>query len=165
MKHLFQLAILLALWLSPLAPATLASGHNEAIPATSPAHPSEAGPQESTFGPIVRQAERADVSPPLRDIPPRPPLPGPARELPNLPLPKARGQVNATTPDPVVQDWMGLPLMPTPIINIDGLNNSQNQSVLGFMVWPPDTEGDVGPNHYVQWVNLIFAIWDKNGNL
>jgi len=165
MKHLFQLAVLFALWLSPLAPATLASAHTDAAPAPSPAHPAEAGPQESPFGPIVRQAERADVSPPLRDIPPRPPLPGPARELPTLPLPKARGQVNATTPDPVVQDWMGLPLMPTPIINVDGLSNSDNQSVLGFMVWPPDTNGDVGPNHYVQWVNLVFAIWNKSGTM
>ena len=28
---------------------------------------------------------------------------------------------------------------------------------------PPDTEGDVGPNHYMQWVNLHFAIYTKTG--
>ena len=30
-------------------------------------------------------------------------------------------------------------------------------------VLPPDTNGDVGPNHYVQWVNLSFAIYSKSG--
>ena len=28
-----------------------------------------------------------------------------------------------------------------------------------FRVAPPDTTGDVGPNHYVQWVNLRFSIY------
>ncbi len=28
---------------------------------------------------------------------------------------------------------------------------------------PPDTEGDVGPNHYMQWVNSHFAIYTKTG--
>ena len=31
-------------------------------------------------------------------------------------------------------------------------------------VAPPDTNGDVGPNHYVQTVNLAMAVWDKSGN-
>ena len=30
---------------------------------------------------------------------------------------------------------------------------------------PPDTVGDVGPNHYVQMVNTSFAIFDKSGTL
>jgi hypothetical protein len=30
---------------------------------------------------------------------------------------------------------------------------------------PPDTVGDVGPNHYVQMVNTAFAIYDKSGTL
>jgi uncharacterized repeat protein (TIGR01451 family) len=28
---------------------------------------------------------------------------------------------------------------------------------------PPDTNGDVGPNHYIQMVNASLAIWDKKG--
>lgn len=31
-------------------------------------------------------------------------------------------------------------------------------------VAPPDPVGDVGPNHYVQAVNVALAIWDKQGN-
>jgi hypothetical protein len=30
---------------------------------------------------------------------------------------------------------------------------------------PPDTVGDVGPNHYIQMVNISFAIYDKSGTL
>src|SRR6185369_15933820 len=30
-------------------------------------------------------------------------------------------------------------------------------------VYPPDTNGDVGPNHYVQMVNLQYQIWNKSG--
>ena len=36
-------------------------------------------------------------------------------------------------------------------------------------VAPPDTTGDVGPNHYVQWVNLRYAVYtltrDANNNI
>ena len=31
----------------------------------------------------------------------------------------------------------------------------------GFL--PPDTEGDVGPNHYVQTVNVTWRVWNKAG--
>ncbi len=44
-----------------------------------------------------------------------------------------------------------------PEVNIPGVSN-----VNGVM--PPDTDGDVGPNHYMQMINLSFAIWDKEGN-
>ena len=44
-----------------------------------------------------------------------------------------------------------------PQINFDGVGNVNG-------VYPPDTDGDVGPNHYFQMINLSFAIWDKEGN-
>lgn len=47
--------------------------------------------------------------------------------------------------------------MPTTGVSFDGINN-----ILG--VAPPDTNGDVGPNHYVQAVNITMAIFDKEGN-
>ncbi|MFK5856442.1 MAG: T9SS type A sorting domain-containing protein [Bacteroidota bacterium] len=34
-----------------------------------------------------------------------------------------------------------------------------------YSVAPPDTDGDVGHDHYFQMVNNGFAIWDKSGNL
>jgi hypothetical protein len=30
---------------------------------------------------------------------------------------------------------------------------------------PPDTTGEVGPNHYIQAVNTVFSIFDRQGNL
>ena len=42
--------------------------------------------------------------------------------------------------------------MPPPLLSFDGVNNQ-------FGGWPPDTQGDIGPQHYVQWINLHFAIW------
>ena len=37
--------------------------------------------------------------------------------------------------------------------------------MFGFRVNPPDPVGDVGPNHYVEMVNLAYAVYDKQGNL
>src|SRR5215213_8035495 len=50
------------------------------------------------------------------------------------------------------------PAAPTAGANFEGLNNRN-------LVLPPDIVGDIGPNHYVQMVNLSLAIWDRSGNL
>jgi hypothetical protein len=55
--------------------------------------------------------------------------------------------------------------IPPPLTNFEGLSNTDNFNVLGFRVNPPDPVGDVGPNHYVEMVNLVFAVYDKAGNL
>lgn len=49
--------------------------------------------------------------------------------------------------------------------NFEGISNQANFDLFGFRVNPPDTVGDVGPNHYVEMVNLAFAVYDKQGNL
>jgi hypothetical protein len=53
---------------------------------------------------------------------------------------------------------------PSTIANFEGLSNQDNFNVFGFRVNPPDTNGDVGPNHYVEMINLLFAVYDKAGN-
>jgi hypothetical protein len=53
-----------------------------------------------------------------------------------------------------------MPTMPAPLLTFDGMNSAQS----GCMCLPPDTDGDVGPNHYVQSVNSSIMIFDKNGN-
>ncbi len=45
---------------------------------------------------------------------------------------------------------------PPPIANFAGMQFSANGSG-----WPPDTNGDVGPNHYIQTVNTSVAIYNK----
>jgi hypothetical protein len=46
----------------------------------------------------------------------------------------------------------------------DGAENDDNDNLLGFLLYPPDTDGDVGPDHYVQMVNDVTEIFDKAGN-
>jgi hypothetical protein len=52
-----------------------------------------------------------------------------------------------------------------PIANFEGLSNQDNFNLFSFRVNPPDPVGDVGPNHYVEMVNLAFAVYDKQGNV
>jgi hypothetical protein len=51
--------------------------------------------------------------------------------------------------------------MPPPVLTFDAMYQAQNPQC---ECMPPDTNGDVGPNHYVQSVNVRFAVYDKNGN-
>ena len=50
-------------------------------------------------------------------------------------------------------------VMPTPIATYPGITSAQ--SACGCL--PPDTQGDVGPNHYIQSVNSRIKIIDKSG--
>src|ERR1051325_8538935 len=72
-----------------------------------------------------------------------------------------RGGQPAATFDTVklVREAMRVPSMPAPIITFAGINSAQS----GCGCFPPDTNGDVGPNHYVQSVNSRFAVYDKTG--
>jgi len=62
----------------------------------------------------------------------------------------------------IPQKEPGLPapplIAPTPGLNFDGLDSSVSGA--GGV---PDTNGDVGPNHYVQIVNKLWKVFDKNG--
>lgn len=110
----------------------------------------------------VISADRFDVSPPLQSM--RPILQsgaGTIREIPRFDPPKGlKGSQAAESlvADPTLQSWHGDILMPSPSQNFEGVSNL-------YSVYPPDTQGDVGPNHYIQWVNLSFAIWNKSGTL
>ena len=102
-----------------------------------------------------------DVSPPLRAIPPIPPKPWTTiREMPEPVREGAEVQVRPPVNDPVAQRYFtpgNSPLaIPSPSVNFDGVGNLDG-------VYPPDTNGDVGPNHYVQFINLHFQIFSKTG--
>jgi len=111
-----------------------------------------------------------DVSPPLREIPPRMDTghrPGhtvPNKRLPPDLNPAPGGRSGASlgaAPPFLLQEWSGTgPLMPAPLVNFEGVG--EGLSGYNASVAPPDTEGDVGPNYYVQWVNLHMAIFDKS---
>jgi hypothetical protein len=107
------------------------------------------------------------LSRPVRDLPParHRPLDNDAVEI-NQPrhesLYDGKGRRFGTTA-PKVDDYLAGPSQsgfhtPSLITDFEGLNNISG-------VLPPDTEGAVGPNHYVQVVNLVFAIYNKSGTL
>jgi plastocyanin len=122
----------------------------------SAAYPSQGAPSgvRVQTNPEVIYPVKSDVSPPLRAIAPIRPQPGSAGEFPLHPV-KNRGQGEGGV-DSVAQTLAGPLVMPTPIVNFEGIWN----------IWggyPPDTSGDVGPNHYLQIVNVGFQIFSKTG--
>ena len=108
----------------------------------------------------VMTSVKNDLSLPLRSLPPLRVNRSEGRAIPLLRLRPGSTQAPATPggPDPALQLSTSGAHLPAPIVNFEGVSNI-------FQVFPPDTNGDVGPNHYVQWVNLAFAIWDKSGTL
>ncbi|MGD2115657.1 MAG: hypothetical protein PVG07_11425 [Acidobacteriota bacterium] len=116
----------------------------------------------------VTQAARHDTSPPLREMRPVPVQQTADREIPiHVPLDLLeRFKGAAPGPDPLLEGaGIGAPgaaATPTPLISFPGLSDDDNAATIGGRVVPPDTEGDVGPNHYVQMINLIFAVYDKD---
>jgi subtilisin-like proprotein convertase family protein len=69
-----------------------------------------------------------------------------------------------TPPLAELTDQASMPeAMPSPIVGFDGLSQQDNLGTLGFQVYPPDTDGQAGPNHFVQAVNLVMRVFSKTG--
>jgi subtilase family serine protease len=103
--------------------------------------------------PVITAAERRDTSPPLRDIRVIAPI---ARHEPEEREPRfVRRIQRARTPDTIVQNSPGVALLAPSAPSIEGIGNVNN-------VLPPDTNAAVGPHHYVQAVNVSFAIYGKS---
>jgi len=114
----------------------------------------------------VRKAVYFDVSPPLRDM--------------KIVMPAKKGETLKEVPnkitfwdyknikphpfglpeDPVwqKQDGIYLPASYSPIQNFEGIANISG-------VYPPDPQGDIGLDKYVQVVNSNFAVYSKTGTL
>ena len=113
---------------------------------------------ESSKPMIIHLAGR-DISPPLRQMVPAAAPSGVRRLIPNTQLlfPESQNAPLTGQLDPVVQSWLGPASIPTTSANFDGISANGSS--------PPDTTGDVGPNHYVQAVNTQFAVFSKSGTL
>ncbi len=114
---------------------------------------------------VVRHSAAYDESEPLADI--QPILgKGPLKQfgVGKRPEPKFP---EATTSDAVAQSTTAEPsLMPPATVNVLGLSAQDTANVVykGLLsVSPPDPTGAAGPNHYFQWVNNVFAVYDKTG--
>ena len=112
------------------------------------------------------RAVAVDVSPAVRNLP---------LALPNYALP-ADGEIRPErgitakdrgfSGDAVRQATAATfgPAIPTPLLTFEGLSNMDNFNQYGGRVNPPDPDGDVGPNHYVEMINLVFDVYDKEGH-
>lgn len=72
-------------------------------------------------------------------------------------------QIAAGAADTAVQSTVSGLAAPSVGTSFDGIGQGQ----FGFTVQyaPPDTNGAVGPNHYVETVNVSFAVFNKSGGL
>jgi uncharacterized repeat protein (TIGR01451 family) len=119
-----------------------------------------------TTGPIVKTPVAFGESQPLRDLAPA--RSGATTKPPAYRLGEAESLLNPTgdgtfLSDPVVQGSGGSAAIPPTSQNFDGNNIGESSSDGVFVGAPPDTNGDVGPNHYVQTVNTVFSVYSKTG--
>src|SRR5438874_2498587 len=150
------------LWLAGAAAATAAI--TAAICAGAASNSSAATTRAGTQGPTFTWDVAHDVSPTLRDLA-RDRIPGdaedPADEVEGGPIAQGEGY----SPDGALQSVMPPPTIPSTQANFEGLSNQDNFNTFGFRVNPPDPNGEVGPNNYVEMINLVFGVYDKAGNL
>ncbi len=111
--------------------------------------------------PTVHAAVAFDVSPPLRD-------------LANLPVQKEYGFNQADElramplrptlglgVDPVEQKSVHGPSNYSLGLNLAGSTDAENQAIIGRALVPPDPNLSVGDTQVVQWINSIYAVYDK----
>ncbi len=111
------------------------------------------GAYAASTTPEIMHAARFDVSPPMRDmirdLPQTATLPETSSGyIPNIFI-KPEGRVNTWQPTGT----------PAPALGVS-FNGIGNPTACGSCI-PPDTNGDVSDQHFIQWVNLKWAIYDK----
>jgi hypothetical protein len=138
--------------------------------------PATAAPEETiqlagkTFKGEFSNAVAFDISPTLRDLASQkhsvPAIPGDGEIRPD------RGPAVSDTGfsgDGAIQQGAALKsaaaAISAPIANFEGLSNQDNLTIFGGRVNPPDPNGEVGPNHYVEMINLVFGVYSKTGTL
>ncbi len=103
-----------------------------------------------------------DTSPPLRDIAPIGPTPKTRKDtttkpsIPGTRIAAMHASAQGASAVEVAAGAQSVVPMPTTIQNFAGMDNPN-----GY--YPPDTVGDVSLSHYVEMVNVAFAIYDKAG--
>jgi hypothetical protein len=127
------------------------------VAAAATAEPSVIAPAAfDTSKPLRELAETAEPSP-LAQLPP---------EQGRFDMPSLGGGALQTAPPATPWydsgDAVARAAIAGTVANFEGLRNTDNPD--GLLVNPPDPVGDVGPHHYVEMVNVAFAVFDKQGN-
>ena len=152
--HAFVLRIALGLALTSISAILLASTLRP--PAAGPQPDRPAPDVVALVGPVSQDLDlRA-----LRYVAPT----SEEEEIPlrRHPFPLAGGQIQQSqfTQQLMQRVLTPIPNMPSPILTFAGMNSTQS----GCGCLPPDSDGDVGPNHYINSVNSSIKIFDKSGN-
>jgi len=148
MKKVFAVLVFVALCFTALTPLNLAFAQGKNSP------PPQAQDERAEFS---RAVHHDTSSAPLREMFERGARTGPPRGgkdfEPGRPAPV--GHSNPAGVDPLAERGVGSPsAFANPKAATNGTPVDPNARVA-----PPDTTGDVGPNHYVQWVNLRYSIY------
>jgi hypothetical protein len=110
---------------------------------------------KGTFRGVVK-AVHFDISPPMRSIPQLPMTVEDDEHEDERERPSGlEGAFGVQTPDGALQSKLGAGEIPAPDVSFNTVN--------GLGPNPPDSVGDVGPNHYVVMSNLRFAVYPKTG--
>src|SRR5690349_7548676 len=126
--------------------------------AFNPATPAQVTARTTVIRPLAH-----DVSPPLSRMPVSLDVREGDEEAEGVHAPLPIGKrdprlLRAPVFDGVAQTAPVVSLLGPPTVSFEGV--AQRNGAL-----PPDVNGDVGPNHYVQWINLSLAVFDKAGNI
>ena len=115
-------------------------------------------------GPLVSELVYPTLSMPARDLPEAKPDPILERELNPRQNPLRDGALQGFNEVGPVDPLLAYARLDNqtsapPLLTFEGTDNFCGCS-------PPDTVGDVGPNHYVQMVNAtVYNVYDKDGNV
>jgi hypothetical protein len=116
--------------------------------------------------PKVTTPSAFDTSPPLRAMPSQSAAPAANPAAPTEVRPDRGPDVpdrghsgDGALESGVATAAVSVAAIPGTLANFEGLRNTDNSG----QVNPPDPIGDVGPNHYVEMVNVSFAIYNKQG--
>ena len=120
---------------------------------------------ETLRSPSVSLAEHHDQSPPLFLM-----LPAERRAVEDhevKPIPRGPAGNFVALPRENVQTRVASLAIPATSAAFEGIGQGFTGPAGTFSVnsAPPDTNGDVGPNHYVQTVNTDFAVFSKSGTV
>ncbi len=138
---------------SPASPTIQSQTFSEIKPQTLPAVAFAVSEKVSSFAPAspdVGKTDRKSADEKARAIPNKEPF---RKQIPNA----------VHDSDSARANFSAVP-MPAPLLSFDGISSDDNAAAYGFRAVPPDSNGDVGPNHFVQSVNILTRIFDKSGN-
>jgi hypothetical protein len=121
---------------------------------------SQNAPAQSVLRPTVYYSSYNGVSRRVSDLPVETTLPNGTYEV-HTPLPFRPPHAPAKLPvvDAVQQMFAPSLRIPGPIQSFDGLTQAEG---CGNCI-PPDPNGAVGPNHYIEMVNSSYSVYNKTG--